>query len=75
MFLYFVFFKDAEESWRKRVPVKYVVYDVLEKLEKFDGTGFQAVFNEVNLQEYPKLVPIHNRFEIGNYVNCLPLGV
>lgn len=55
--------------------VEHVVYDVLEKLEKFDETVFEAVFNEVNLQEYPKLVPVRKSFEIGNYVNCLPLGV
>lgn len=55
--------------------VEHVVYDVLEKLEKFDETVFEAVFSEVNLQEYPKLVPVRKSFEIGNYVNCLPLGV
>lgn len=55
--------------------VEHVVYDVLEKLEKFDETVFEAVFSEVNLKEYPKLVPVRKSFEIGNYVNCLPLGV
>ncbi|XP_040828212.1 nuclear autoantigen Sp-100-like isoform X2 [Ochotona curzoniae] len=57
-------FQDAEESWRNMMPVEHVVYDVLEKLEKFDETVFEAVFSEVNLQEYPKLVPVRKSFEI-----------
>ncbi|XP_040838801.1 component of Sp100-rs-like [Ochotona curzoniae] len=57
-------FQDAENSWRNMMRVEHVVYDVLEKLEKFDETVFEAVFNEVNLQEYPKLVPVRKSFEI-----------
>ncbi|XP_040854168.1 nuclear body protein SP140-like protein [Ochotona curzoniae] len=57
-------FQDAEESCFKKVPVEYVVYNLLGTLEKFDETVFEAVFSEVNLQEYPKLVPVRKSFEI-----------
>ncbi|XP_058521075.1 nuclear body protein SP140-like protein [Ochotona princeps] len=57
-------FQDAEESCFKKVPVQYVVYNLLGTLEKFDLAVFEAVFSEVNLKEYPRLVPVRESFEI-----------
>lgn len=57
-------YEDCQESCRNLVPVKKVVYNVLRQLEDtFDLPLLEALFTEVNKQEYPELNNIYKSFE------------
>ncbi|XP_045373407.2 nuclear autoantigen Sp-100 isoform X3 [Camelus bactrianus] len=66
-------YQDCQDSCRNLVPVPKVVYHVLDELQStFDVTLLEALFSEVNMQEYPDLSYIYKSFEkvIQEKLNC-----
>ncbi|VCX43052.1 unnamed protein product, partial [Gulo gulo] len=59
-------YDDCQDSCRNLVPVPRVAYNVLNELEKtFDLPLLDALFSEVNRQEYPNLNHIYKSFEFA----------
>ncbi|XP_037662532.1 nuclear body protein SP140-like [Choloepus didactylus] len=57
-------FERYEEMYRNLVPVERVMYGVVSELEtKFDHLVLEAVFSEVNLENYRGLNKIHSIFK------------
>ncbi|XP_028645387.1 nuclear autoantigen Sp-100-like isoform X1 [Grammomys surdaster] len=58
------FNEDSYEACRNLVPIEKVVYNVLSHLEKLSDPSFLwALFNRVNLKEYPALREIRKNLE------------
>ncbi|XP_017654868.1 nuclear body protein SP140-like protein isoform X3 [Nannospalax galili] len=57
-------YEDLQDSCRNLIPIHKVVYRVLDQLEKtFDLMVLEALFSEVNMEEYPDLEHINRSFE------------
>lgn len=66
-------YADSYEAYRNLVPVEKVVYNVLSHLETLSDSSFLwALFNRVNLKEYPALREIHKSLETELQDVCSP---